>query len=194
MSTRRELLKQSLTLVSTVVAVPIFPLIAWGEVCPTPSSTAGPYYKKGAPFRTMLRETNDQGIPLIVSGRITDAGGKSLKNATIEIWHTNPEGHYDLDGFLYRASIHANSDGQYSFETFLPGAYGGRAQHIHYKITAPSNQTLITQLYFESDPMFQGNPESNYHKDPIITDASLIRRVQGDNKSGLRVDFPICLR
>jgi protocatechuate 3,4-dioxygenase beta subunit len=141
----------------------------------------------------MLRETTDQGTPLVVSGRITDAAGKLLKNATIEIWHTNPQGHYDLDGYIYRASIRANSEGQYTFETFLPGAYGGRAQHIHYKITAPSHQALITQLYFETDPTFEGNPETTYRKDPIISNVSLIRPVQGDNKSGLRVDFPICL-
>ena len=194
MNTRRELLKQSFTVVSAVIAAPVFPLIARGEVCPTPASTAGPYYKKGAPFRTMLREAKDDGIPLVVSGRITDAGAKSMKNSIIEIWHTNPEGNYDLDGYLYRASVRSNSDGQYTFETFLPGAYGGRAQHIHYKITAPSNQTLITQLYFESDPTFEGHPESTYRKDPIISDPNLIRPVQGNNKSGLRVDFPICLR
>jgi protocatechuate 3,4-dioxygenase beta subunit len=194
MKTRREFIKQSANLISVVAATPLFNIIAWAEDCPTPSATAGPFYKQGAPFRNLLREQSHKGIPLIVSGKVTDVGGKAIKDAVVEIWHTDPSGDYDMDGYLYRASIRASSDGQYAFETFLPGNYGGRAQHIHYKISTPSNRSLITQLYFDSDPFFQGNPENTFERDPIISDVSLVRPVSGDSKSGLKVDFPICLK
>jgi protocatechuate 3,4-dioxygenase beta subunit len=194
MKTRREILKKGVHLATAVAVSPLFNIVAWADSCPTPSATAGPFYKKGAPFRTMLREESKNGIPLIVSGQIKDIGGNAVKDALVEIWHTDPFGSYDMDGYLYRASIHANSDGQYTFETFLPGNYGGRPQHIHYKISAPSNRTLITQLYFDTDPFFQGNPDKTYQRDPIITDVSLVRPVDGDRRSGLQVNFPICLK
>ena len=189
--TRRNFLKRAVQIASAIAVYPA--LNVWTDSCPTPASTAGPFYKPGAPFKNFLREQSSKGIPLNVFGKVIDTSGKPLENAIIEIWHTNPDGNYDLDGYKYRASIRVNTKGEYNFDTFLPGAYGGRAQHIHYQITAAHNRKLITQLYFSSDPMFEGNPEKNYHKDRIISDPDLIRPVIQTNQTGYKVDFPICL-
>jgi protocatechuate 3,4-dioxygenase beta subunit len=190
METRRRFIERGLEVVSLIV---VSNLGVWADSCPTPASTAGPFYKPKAPFKNFLREQSSKGIPLNVFGKVIDTSGKPLKDTIIEIWHTNPDGNYDLDGYQYRASIRVNTNGEYNFETFLPGAYGGRAQHIHYQITTPQNRKLITQLYFSSDPMFEGNPKQNYQKDPIISDPSLIRPVIQTNQKGYTVDFPICL-
>jgi protocatechuate 3,4-dioxygenase beta subunit len=193
METRRRFLKHALEVASLIAVTPLLDLNVWAQSCPTPASTAGPFYKAGAPFRNFLREQSSKGVPLNVFGKVLDASGKPLTDAIIEIWHTNPDGSYDLNGYQYRASIRVDSNGEYNFETFLPGAYGGRAQHIHYQIIASQNRKLITQLYFSSDPMFEGNPEKNYRKDRIITDSSLIRPVISTDQKGLKVNFPICL-
>lgn len=193
METRRKFITRSLQVASVIAVNPLLKFNVWAESCPTPSATAGPFYKPGAPFRSLLREQSSKGIPLNVFGKIIDASGAPVNDAIIEIWHTNSDGDYDLAGFQYRASVRVNNKGEYNFETFLPGAYGGRAQHIHYQITAPQNHKLITQLYFSSDPMFEGNPEKTYHKDPIITDLSLIRPVIKTEPNGYKVNFPICL-
>ncbi len=193
METRRRFLKRGAEVASVIAVYPLLNLNVWAESCPTPTATAGPFYKQGAPFRNFLREQSQKGIPLAVFGQIVDISGKPVTDAVVEVWHTNPAGDYDLDGYKYRASIRVNNEGRYDFETFLPGNYGGRAQHIHYRITAPKNRKLITQLFFNSDPMFEGNPEKTYHKDPIISDLSLIRPVIGGDKNGYKVDFPICL-
>ena len=105
--TRRNFLKRGAQLASTIAVYPL--LNVWADSCPTPASTAGPYYKPGAPFKSFLREQSSNGIPLNVFGKVIDASGRPLKDAIIEIWHTNPDGNYDLEGYKYRASIRVNS-------------------------------------------------------------------------------------
>jgi len=60
----------------------------------------------------------------------------------------------------------------------MPGHYPDRvAQHIHYKVTAPGHRDLVTQLYFATDPAFEGDPDKKYVKDPILHSRELIRPV-----------------
>jgi protocatechuate 3,4-dioxygenase beta subunit len=163
---------------------------------PTPSNTLGPYYKKGAPRRESLIEPNDAGLPLLVAGHVRSTSGQSLPAATIEVFHSDHHGDYDLEGFRYRGLIPVRDGGEYRFETIMPGQYGGRAQHIHYVITAPGHRHLVTQLYFETDPKFAGNPDKNYTRDNLVWHRELIRpvaKVQRNNVSYSSVDFDIYL-
>jgi protocatechuate 3,4-dioxygenase beta subunit len=60
----------------------------------------------------------------------------------------------------------------------MPGHYPARVcQHVHYLVTAPGHQPLITQLYFSTDPVFDGDPDKNYSRDPLITSRELVRPV-----------------
>lgn len=163
---------------------------------PTPSNTLGPYYKKGAPRRESLIETNDPGSPLLVAGRVRNTNGQALPQATIEVFHSDHQGDYDLEGFRYRGLIPVRESGEYKFETIIPGQYGGRAQHIHYVITAPGHRQLVTQLYFETDPKFEGNPDKNYKRDNLVWHRELIRPVAKVNRNNVAyssVDFDIYL-
>jgi len=164
---------------------------------PTPSNTLGPYYKKGAPLRESLIERNDPGSPLLVAGRVRNTSGQALPLATIEVFHSDHQGDYDLEGFRYRGSIPVRESGEYKFETIVPGQYGGRAQHIHYVITAPGHRQLVTQLYFETDPKFEGNPDKNYTRDNLVWHRELIRpvaKIQRNNVAYSSVDFDIYLQ
>jgi protocatechuate 3,4-dioxygenase beta subunit len=165
----------------------------YARVDPTPEQTAGPFYKKGAPIKDRLAEAGDPGTALMVAGDVVNTEEHSLPNAVIEIWHADDSGRYDLEGYRYRARIPTNDRGKYSFSTVLPGSYGGRPKHIHYKISAPGYRPLITQLYFESDPYFEGDPNRNFRKDPILQYRELIRPVSGPAQQ-LSVFFRICLR
>ena len=67
-----------------------------------------------------------------------------------------------------------------------PGHYPARGcQHIHYVVTAPGHKPLVTQLYFATDPVFDGDPDKNYGKDPLIISRELVRPVTltGDPKT-----------
>jgi protocatechuate 3,4-dioxygenase beta subunit len=163
---------------------------------PTPSNTLGPFYKRGAPRREKLIEQNEAGIPLLVNGRVINTTGQTLADATIEVFHADHYGEYDLEGFRHRGEIPVRASGEYEFETIMPGQYSGRAQHIHYVITAPGHRQLVTQLYFETDPKFEGNPDKNYTKDGLVGYRELIRpvkKVARNNISYSSVVFDICL-
>jgi len=164
---------------------------------PTPPNDLGPFYKADAPRETKLSRPGDPGLPLKVTGTVYDTRGEVLPGALIEIWHADPFGQYDNQGFHYRALFTASSGGSYGFDTNMPGHYPDRvAQHIHYKVTAPGHKALVTQLYFATDPAFEGDPDRNYRKDPLLQTRELIRPVRVHEIPGsirAAVDFEVVL-
>ncbi len=152
----------------------------------TPPNDLGPFFKVGAPQMNKLSRPGDPGLPLAVSGGVFDTRGNALPGAALEIWQADPFGQYDNSGYHYRAQISAGPGGAYNFETNMPGHYPTRVcQHIHYKVGAPGHKTLVTQLYFATDPVFEGDPGRNYRKDPLLQSRELVRpvRVFGDPQS-----------
>lgn len=184
--TRRELLLKSAALGSLTV----IPTLSFGEALwaweqgeqkprkPTAWDEIGPFYKREAPQSVQLRRPGDPGLPLRVSGKVFDTRGDVLPAAKIEIWQANHQGLYDLDGYGYRATLVADSKGRYDFSSVMPGHYPARVcQHIHYLVSAPGHKPLTTQLYFATDPVFEGDPERNYTRDPLIQSSELVRPV-----------------
>ena len=163
----------------------------------TPAAELGPFYKRGAPNTAMLRGPNDPGMPLTVAGVVYNTRGEILPGAKLEIWQTDHTGHYDLQGYRYRSVLVADSAGKYDFSSVMPGHYPARVcQHIHYAVTATGHKPMVTQLYFASDPVFEGDPDKNYTKDPLITSRELVRPVmlKGDPQVMLAsVNFEIVL-
>jgi protocatechuate 3,4-dioxygenase beta subunit len=153
-------------------------LDAQAERLPTPHVEMGPFYKKRAPLTTMLKPAGDPGLPLTVNGRVITVHGEAVAGARIEVWQANDGGIYDLEGYRYRASLTPPPSGAYAFESVIPGHYPARvARHVHYFVTAPGHKPLVTQLYFATDEVFEGNPDKNYSKDPLITSRTLVRPV-----------------
>ncbi len=145
---------------------------------PTPANEIGPFYKKRAPKTTLLRAPGDPGLPLTVRGQVFNTRGDRLANAVIEVWQADHLGHYDLDGYRYRAQLPVDAAGTYQFESVIPGHYPDRAsQHIHYLVLAPGHKPLVTQLYFATDPLFDGDPDHNFGRDPLIHSRELVRPV-----------------
>ena len=184
---RRDVLSKCFAAGLLVAAVPLAEssVLAWWEEAerrklkPTPPNDLGPFYKAGAPKASRLVRPGDPGLPLSVSGAVFDTRGDALPEALVEIWHTDAFGHYDNQGFHYRAQLNAGKKGEYAFDTSLPGHYPDRvAQHIHYQVSAPGCKTVVTQLYFATDPVFEGDPDKNYTKDPLCTSRELIRPVR----------------
>ena len=161
----------------------------WNEI--------GPFYKRLAPNTSQLRAPNDPGLGLAVSGRVFNTRGQALTGAKIEIWQADHHGLYDLDGYRYRAALESDASGLYKFQSVMPGHYPARVcQHIHYVVTAPGHKALITQLYFATDPVFDGDPDKNYAKDPLVMSRELVRPVTltGDPKTiQAAVNFDVAL-
>ena len=142
----------------------------WNEI--------GPFYKRLAPNQAHLRRPDDPGLPLSISGAVFGTRGDSLPDAKIEIWQADHKGIYDLDGYRFRATLQSGADGKYTFDSVMPGHYPARVcQHVHYLVAAAGHKPLITQLYFATDPVFEGDPDRNYSRDPLVLSRELVRPV-----------------
>ncbi|AYG62937.1 protocatechuate 3,4-dioxygenase subunit beta [Rhizobium jaguaris] len=111
------------------------------------------------------------GERIIVHGRVLDERGRPVPGVLVEFWQANSGGRYRHKKETYLAAIDPNfggcgraitdEDGHYAFRTVRPGAYpwpngvnDWRPAHIHFSIFGHGfAQRLITQMYFEGDPM-----------------------------------------
>ncbi len=109
----------------------------------------------------------------IVHGRVLDETGRGIPNALVEVWQANAGGRYRHKNDTYLAPIDPNfggcgrmltdAEGRYVFRTVKPGAYPFRNQvnswrpaHIHFALSGHGfAQRLITQMYFEGDPLIR---------------------------------------
>jgi catechol 1,2-dioxygenase len=130
-----------------------------GQPCRlTPADMEGPYYLPGAPLTNDIAPEGLEGQPLIISGTVYGPDCVTpLAGAIVEVWQADAAGDYDFsEQFILRGSVAADANGFYQFETVLPGRYGTggsfRPAHVHYRVSHPAAQTLVTQLYFEGDP------------------------------------------
>jgi protocatechuate 3,4-dioxygenase beta subunit len=200
---RREVLRECLAggvLLTTARLSEGDVLAAWSgkqTTHPTPHVEMGPFYKKRAPKNAHLRTAGEPGVPLSVTGHVLGSQGNPVPDAAIEIWQANDAGLYDLDGYRYRATLSPTRTGDYAFDSIIPGHYPARVcRHVHYLVTAPGYKPLITQLYFATDEVFEGDPDKNFTKDPLITSRDLVRPVVLDGAPGsavARVTFELVL-
>lgn len=111
------------------------------------------------------------GERIIVHGRVLDERGKPVPNVLIEVWQANAGGRYRHKKEGYVAALDPNfggcgrcisdENGNYTFRTVKPGPYpwpngvnDWRPAHIHFSVFGSGfAQRLITQMYFEGDPL-----------------------------------------
>lgn len=124
----------------------------------------GPFYTENPPLLqdNQLSGSTEPGTPITISGRIFNLScSEFIPNTIIDIWHANDAGAYDNSGYNLRGKVISNSQGFYMFNTIKPGKYlngsSYRPSHIHFKITPPDQDELITQLYFEGDTDIPGD-------------------------------------
>lgn len=167
------------------------------EDCETTNDILGPFYRKNAPQRTDLTNSNLVGNRIQLNGLVYGDDCKTvLKDVLVEIWHCDTEGVYDNDSPEYRlrAVWKTNSNGQYNFKTILPGKYLNgklyRPAHIHYKVSHPDYQDLISQLYFLGDPHIINDPWASLDKAKVRIKPIFLE----DLKGGLSVNFDIYLK
>ncbi|WP_095198896.1 protocatechuate 3,4-dioxygenase subunit beta [Mesorhizobium carmichaelinearum] len=111
------------------------------------------------------------GERIIVHGRVLDERGVGVPGVLLEFWQANAGGRYrhKKDGYL--APLDPNfggcgrtitdEHGFYAFRTVKPGPYpwpngpnDWRPAHIHFSVFGHGfAQRLITQMYFEGDPL-----------------------------------------
>ena len=111
------------------------------------------------------------GEQIIVHGSVFDGNGRPVSGTLVEVWQANAGGRYRHKNDTFQAPIDPNfggcgriiteKDGYYFFRTIKPGAYpfrnfvnSWRPAHIHFSVFGSGfAQRLITQMYFEGDPL-----------------------------------------
>ena len=119
------------------------------------------------------------GERMVLTGRLLDDDGQPIRRSLVEIWQANCAGRYMHPGDQHDAPLDPNfpgigrtltdDEGRYRFLTIKPGSYpwqnhpfAWRPAHIHFSLlgNAPV-QRIITQMYFEGDPMLAIDPVYN---------------------------------
>lgn len=111
------------------------------------------------------------GPRIVVYGRVVDESGRPVPGALLEVWQANAGGRYRHKKEGYIAPLDpnfggcgrciTNEQGWYEFRTVQPGPYpwpngpnDWRPAHIHFSLFGSGfAQRLITQMYFEGDPL-----------------------------------------
>ncbi|HMC84612.1 MAG TPA: protocatechuate 3,4-dioxygenase [Chitinophagaceae bacterium] len=174
----------------------------------TPKQEFGPFpvMKKRSQADHDIDLTKVEGQPGIAAGDIIFVKGKihdelcnPISGAIVEIWQTNHFGKYHHEyqlepkedpNFQGWGQAITAADGSYQFKTIIPSAYARRTRHIHFKVSRRGFHDMITQLYFEGEPLNEkdGILNSLSHEDQ----QQVVRTL---NKSGAIpvVDFHLML-
>lgn len=154
------------------------------------------------------------GPRIIVHGRVMDEMGRPVAGALIEVWQANAGGRYRHKNESYLAALDPNfggcgraitgEDGAYEFRTVMPGPYpwpngmnDWRPAHIHFSVFGHGfAQRLITQMYFQGDPLVDLCPivgvlKSQEAVDALTAPLDMNRTVPMDS---LAYKFDIVLR
>ena len=135
-------------------------------------------------IRNHARTGDAIGQRIVVYGRVVDENDRAVAGSLVEIWQANAGGRYRHAREGYLAALDPNfggcgrmmtdADGHYAFRTVKPGAYpfrnfvnSWRPAHIHFSLFGSGfAQRLITQMYFEGDPLIPHDIILNTIPDP----------------------------
>lgn len=133
------------------------------------------------------------GERIILHGRVLDEDARPVAGTLVEIWQANAGGRYRHKKDTYLAPIDPNfggcgrtltdAQGYFAFRTVKPGAYpwrnhvnNWRPAHVHVSVFGSGFvQRLITQCYFEGDPLIPICPIVQTIPDPAAIDRLIAR-------------------
>lgn len=153
---------------------------------PTPAVTEGPFYTPNTPLRTVLREADTVGTPLVIEGRVLSPDCAPIAGAVLDFWSCDGNGVYDNESFKLRGHQFTDAAGVFRVETVKPGDYKQygmhRTPHIHVKVQGPETAMLTTQLFFPGEPL---NDRDWFVQESLIMDVER----SGDGSLVGRFDF-----
>src|SRR5688572_14165093 len=179
----------------------------------TENTVLGPFYVHGAPE---IENGGDmakgwEGEPTWVTGRVLDTAGKPIPGALLDMWQSNTEGWYDVQladtgGRQLRAKLRADDKGAFRFRTIMPTAYPVptdgpvgqildrmgrhpmRPAHLHFIVSAPGYETVVTHLFVEGDPYLESDVVFAV-KNSLVIDFKRNDSAAEAKKAGLKAPF-----
>jgi len=148
----------------------------------TETTVLGPFFVPGAPALANGADIaqGEPGEPAFVAGTVRDTAGKPIAGATIDVWQTDGEGFYDVQRpergeMRVRGTFTSDAQGRFAFRTVKPvsypiptdgpvgkmlmrlGRHPYRPAHIHFILSAPGHEKVVTHLFAAGDPYLQSD-------------------------------------
>ncbi len=143
----------------------------------TENTVFGPFHVADAPIREMGANISldGKGESCLFEGRVLDLDGNPIKGACVDVWSDNADGFYDVQQpevqpkWNNRGRFITGADGSYAFRGIRPvsypipddgpvgqmlaalGRHPYRPAHMHYLVTAPGFQKLVTHTFVGED-------------------------------------------
>lgn len=149
------------------------------------------------------------GLPVRLAIRVVDEACAPVAGAVVKIWHTNQVGVYSGDtpaqafcsndepeaimADFFRGVRTTDADGVVYFDTCYPGAYPGRAIHIHFEVKSGATSYRISQLFFEdalTAEIFASHPDYVDYGPPDtdLTTDGVVSGISSDELAALTLD------
>jgi protocatechuate 3,4-dioxygenase beta subunit len=139
----------------------------------TASALLGPFWRKNSPVLALgesIACAGTPGIPMFISGRVTERDGTPIAGAMVDVWQADPRGMYDnqvegFEGMNLRGQFETDDQGRFYLRSVRPAGYpvpvhgptGGllkaqrrspyRPAHVHFMVSSPGHKTLVTQVF-----------------------------------------------
>jgi len=128
----------------------------------TCASTLGPCYAETVERKDISE--GQKGLPVRLAFLVVDESCKPIEGATVDIWHTSPDGLYSGDDSVsmctlddaeaiasrwFRGVQTTDAKGRVDFDSCFPGWYSGRTIHIHFTIRVNGAEYVTSQLFFD---------------------------------------------
>lgn len=143
----------------------------------TENTVFGPFHVADAPVRAMGDDIclDGKGEPCRFEGRVLDLEGRPIEGACVDVWSDNADGFYDVQQpgvqpqWNNRGRFFTEADGAYAFRGIKPtsypipddgpvgrmlahlGRHPYRPAHMHFLVTAPGFQKLVTHTFVGGD-------------------------------------------
>jgi len=192
---RRKFIKSILKLsILSLIPINLKALSFLQEDCLTTQDIQGPFYIENPPNISILTPPEITSDFLFITGTVYAKDCKTpIPNAVVDIWHAN-KGVYDetsstflnsdYENNYYRGQVFTDSNGNYAFQTIMPGKYLNgstyRPSHIHYKSSYLNQNEITTQLYFEGDSSIETDP---WASDPSANNRIVTTQIDENNNT-----------
>lgn len=176
----------------------------------TPEATIGPFYP-GVFVAQMPQDLwnvaplvahHPQGQPIVLAARFLDGLKQPVPSLVVEFWQANAHGRYrhpadqsaapldpQFDGF---ARLRTSDAGVMRFSTIKPGPHpvgnpGAllRAPHLRLTIFASGIDRLVTQVFFDDEPLNQSDPVLQSLPDARVRERLIARRRPENGAEGV---------
>jgi hydroxyquinol 1,2-dioxygenase len=183
-----------------------------GSAGTTESTVLGPFYVASAPEMPPGSDVSGglRGEPLYVEGTVCSSNGRPIANAVVDTWHSDDDGFYDvqrpeLSAPALRGRFRTDASGRFYFWSIVPKFYPipddgpvgemltatarhpFRPAHVHFMISAPRHETLITHVFAADSPYLDGDAVFGV-KDTLVREFT--REAPGTGPDGKTVNKP----